>query len=514
MDQYEIIKGSHFKKIVGHGSLYFIASIITKALHAVLLPIYTHWLEPTEYAVYSNLFAISALVVIFTSLYMDNAYGRFFFEAQNNTKVLRRMFSTIFLFMLGWSLVVITVIFFIIRNPIVQTFKVPVVPYVLLVCAIPVLWQFNILASAHYRAQHKSMYVTGAKYLWFVTCATVALVLLLGFRLKAQALLWGILAGEIASLVFYYTRLWNEELVGADFSPRFLKEALVYSLGLLPLTAASWLSTYSDRLLITWFGGMAASGIYSVAFQIGRLINMLVLSVFMVYGPMIFAMLKEDAKKNVPRIEQFQSFYFHAIIGMAFIISIFSPELFQLLVDEKYHSGISLVPVIAFAFALGGIRKLYATLIYYHKMTLLISLGGILQALLNFGLNILLIPHFAGKAAAWSKLFSMLFVAVYFWLLSRKYEPLRIDWRAMRATLFILLVCLGVLGLCVYVLSLGFWTLLAAKIGIILLAFGLTWKSRFGDELRRVLSKRKDQKDFAGEELQHPYESISETDEG
>ena len=220
---------------------------------------------------------------------------------------------------------------------------------------------------------------------------------------------------------------------------------------------------------------------------------MLVLSLFMVYGPMIFAMLKEDARKNIARIEQFQSFYLHVLVGIAFFISIFSNEIYQLLVDDKFHGGIGLVPVIAFAFVFGGIRKLYATLIYYHKLTLLISLGGIVQVLVSFGLNVLLIPEFGGQAAAWAKLVSMFAVAAYFYILSRKYEPLRLDWAALRITMSILVICLGGLGFCVYILQLGFWPLLVAKIGLVTLALALTWYSRFGEELRRVLFKRKAQ---------------------
>ena len=487
MSKWSIIQGSHFKKIVGHGSLYFIASVVTKGIYVILLPIYTHWLKPSEYAIFSNLFAVAALAGVFTSLYLDNAYARFYFDAENDAVKLRQIFSTIFLFMLGWGLVACVTIFFIIRAPIVRTYDVPVVPYVLLVCTIPLLKQFNILASVNYRVQHKSVYVTGASYLWCGASTTVSLVLLLVFGLKAQALLWGIVAGEVASLLFYYVRLVGDGLIGGVFSPRLLKEVLFYSLGLLPLTAASWLSGYSDRLLITWFGELADSGVYSVAFDVGRIINVMVLSIFMVYGPMIFAMLKEGREKNIWRIEVFQSFYFHLLLGCAFFLSLFTPELFGFLVDEKYHVGTSLVPIIAFAFVFAGVRKLYATPIYYHKLTLLISVGGIMQALVNFGINYMLIPFYGGKAAAWSKLVCMMMVALYFYALCRKYEPIRIDKSALGISVSILGGCLALFLLAAYVLCLSFWPLLAIKILILGFAIVCTWLSRFGKAMHLII---------------------------
>ncbi len=514
METSDIIKGSHLKKIVRHGSLYMISSFLVKSANAFLLPVYTRYLEPAEYAVFSNLMAIGAIAAIFISLYLDSAYARLFFDAEHDRRQLRSLFSTIFLFFLSWGVLAAVAAFFIIRHRTSRLLDVPWYPYILLACIIPLVTQMNSLANVHFRSQHKSGTITGARLAGFAVGAAVSIILLVWGRLGAQSLLWGVLARACVIWLWYYGVLIREGLIGWDFSFKFLREGLTYSLALLPMGALGWLSGSFDKLLITWFGSMADSGIYSVAFEVGRIMNIFVLSLFMVYSPMIYAMLKEDAKKHIARIEQFQSFYFHVLIGMAFLVSIFTREVFQLLVEERYHGGISLVPVIAFAFAIGGIRKLYATLIYYHKLTLLISLGGIMHTMLSFGLNVVFIPRFGGKAAAWSKLFSMIFVAVYFWLLSRKYEPLRLDRRALGTTLSILAVCLGALAVCVYVLRLAFWPLLAAKFAIVALAVVLTWRSCFGDELRRVLSRRKERAASYTEQPEEPRESVPETGEG
>jgi O-antigen/teichoic acid export membrane protein len=513
MDQSKIIKGSHLKSIVRHGSLYMISSFLVKSANAFLLPVYTRYLEPAEYAVFSNLMAIGAIAAIFISLYLDSAYARLFFDVEHDRRQLRSLFSTIFLFFLSWGVLAAVAAFFIIRHRTSRLLDVPWYPYILLTCIIPLVMQMNSLARVHFRSQHKSGTVAGAGLAGFAVGAAVSIILLVWGRLGAQSLLWGVLARACVIWLWYYGVLIREGLIGWDFSFKFLREGLTFSLALLPMGTLGWLSGSFDKLLITWFGSMADSGIYSVAFEVGRIMNIFVLSLFMVYGPMIFAMLKEDAKKHIARIEQFQSFYFHAIVGLGFFISIFSPELFQFFVDEKYHGGIVLVPVIAFGFVFGGIRKLYATLIYYHKLTLLISIGTIMASLLRFGLNIVLIPYFAGKAAAWTSLGAAIFLAGYFYLLSRKYEPLRLDRRATTATLSILAVCLMLVGLCTYVLHLSFWPLLSAKIAIAVLAIVLTWFSQFGRELRRVLSRYRDRKSLGIEEPQEPYDLIPKTEE-
>jgi O-antigen/teichoic acid export membrane protein len=228
---------------------------------------------------------------------------------------------------------------------------------------------------------------------------------------------------------------------------------------------------------------------------------------------MIYAMLKEGTARNVARIEQFQAFYFHTLLGLAIFVSVFSPEIFALLVDAEYHQGIGIVPVIAFAFVFGGVRKLYATLVYYHKWTLLISIGGITQALLSLGMNVVLIPRFGGIAAAWSKLVSMAIVAAYFWVISRRCQPLRIDWSAVGVTLLTAAACLGVLGVAAYVLQLSFWPLAGVKVAVALLAIAITWYSRFGSELRKTLFPSKRAAPAEEAPADKSYDSISEDEE-
>jgi O-antigen/teichoic acid export membrane protein len=451
-------------------------------------------MEPEQYAVFSNLFAIANLAGVFTSLYMDNAYARFYFDAEGDKVKQRRMFSTIFIFMTAWGLLSSVAIYFIIQRPVALKYEVPAMPYVFLVCIIALLRQFNIFFSVNYRVEHKSFYVTGAGYLWCGTSTAVSLLLLLVFKLGPLALLWGVFAGEVTSYLYYYVRLLKEKIIIFEFSVGFIREALVYSLGLLPLTVSSWLSGYSDRLLITWFGDLADSGVYSVAFEIGRVINVVVISIFMVYGPMMLAMLKEGRGKHINRIEVFQSFLFHFLLCMAFFLSLFTPELFKIFVGPKYHVGIPLVPVIAFSFVFAGVRRLFVTPIYYHKLTLLISLGGILQAGVNFGMNVILIPYYGGQAAAWSKLVCMFAVGLYFYILCRKYEPIQIDIRSLIVTVSMLCAGLGVFLICVYIFKLGVWPLFFVKVLIFVFALLCTWYSRFGKAMRLLVEHVRDRK--------------------
>jgi O-antigen/teichoic acid export membrane protein len=458
----------------------------------LLLPIYTRELDPHQYGIFKSLISAGLIVSILVSFQLDFAYPRFFVDYDGDRNSLKTLFSSILWFGTFWGALACIASYFALRRWAVDSLGAKLWPHLAVACAIPYIAKLNLLAVAHFRSRHQSGIVTISSAAGFISGSVLSIVLLLKFDAGVSALLWGALVGPCVSAAWCYLILAREGLIGFVFSFKLLGETLRYSLGILPMAGAAWLAGQADAIFVAEWGTLTESGIYSVAFDIGRLINLIVMSIFMAYIPMIYKMLKEDPARNVARIEAFQAFLIHIMVGMALFLSLLAPEIFAFLVNkQEYHAGIALVPVIAFAFVIGGIRKLHATVMYYHKATLLISIGGILQAVIGVGLNYLLIPRYGPAAAAWAKLVGFAVAAVYVWCLTRKFQPLRFDLRALGITLATVAACLAVVGICQFVLRLSFWPLLAAKIIVMLLALWWTWRSRFGDRMRTVLVRRK-----------------------
>jgi len=487
-----IIAGSHLKKLARHGSLYMVANVLVSGGSALLLPIYTRELDPDQYAIFKNLISAGLVMAILVSLHMDYAYTRFFVDYDAKPGELKRLFSTMLWFGVLWGGSVCIASYVLLRGWAVHSLGASAWPHLAIACTIPLASKLNVLAAAHFRAYHRSGIVTISSAAGFLSGAAVSIVLLLQFDMGVSALLWGALIGPCVSIVWGYYHLAQDGLIGWVFSFKLLRETLGYSLGVLPMAAAAWLAGQADAIFVAEFDDMTGSGVYSVAFDIGRLINLLVMSIFMAYTPMIFRMLKEDPAKNIVRIEQFQAFLIHVMVGMALFLSLFAPELFELLVRKReYHAGVAIVPYIAFAFVLGGVRKLHSALMYYEKATLLISIGGILQAAIGVGMNVLLIPRYGPVAAAWAKMASLGIGAFYVWCLTRRYRPLHFNGASLGVTLATVAACLAPIWFCKYVLDVSFWPMLGAKMVVLILALVWTWRSRFGDQMRTVVMRRK-----------------------
>ena len=240
-----------------------------------------------------------------------------------------------------------------------------------------------------------------------------------------------LLCGTSASVLISTWVLWQEGLLRFKFSLPMLKESLLFSIPLVPSIASSWIAGLSDRVILSWYGSLAETGIYSVGYGIGKGLSLFTESVFMVYGPMIYAMLKKDTDIARIRIERFVPYFFMFMLWVFMASSLFAEELVTVMTTGDYVSAVSVVPVILFARFLGSQYKAFVNILSYERKTLVISSGAILMAIVNLGANLIFVPLFGKMAAAWATAAS---VGIYtLWMIgwSQKSFYMKLDYRRM-----------------------------------------------------------------------------------
>ena len=200
----EIHHGNQFIKILRHGSWYFAASVLTKLAALVLVPIYTNYLTPTEYGILGTLDAVSRLLPLFISLYLDASFIRFYYvERRIGAERVRTLYSTQFWFVAVWGsgiCVLGLLLAPIAIQPLVDT---PFLPYMPLVFAAPLFTQLGIMGSQVMRADLHAREVSVINLGSFVAMASVSLTLLIGFGYGVESLLWGLAAGPFLSFLVF-----------------------------------------------------------------------------------------------------------------------------------------------------------------------------------------------------------------------------------------------------------------------------------------------------------------------
>src|SRR5207249_1710635 len=92
------------------------------------------------------------------------------------------------------------------------------------------------------------------------------------------------------------------------------------------------------------------------------------------------------------------------LLVLAVGLSVLSPEVVLILAGPQYGAATQVLPVIAFASVFQGLYTLLVTVVFLMKRTARLALLTISSAILNIGLNLVLIPRIGIMGAAWSTL--------------------------------------------------------------------------------------------------------------
>jgi O-antigen/teichoic acid export membrane protein len=237
--------------------------------------------------------------------------------------------------------------------------------------------------------------------------------------------------------IYYFLRF---DLLGWMFDRKMLAVSLAFSVPLMPNLLGGWINGLSDRIIITAVINTSETGIYSIARQISMVYYVFIQACSLVYTPMIFAMMKKDESEGLQRLSNYVPNYAILMLFFAFVLSLFSREVVLLMTEQQYHSGFVLIPVLVMASFWGAMYQPFVPLLSYKKLTLIISSGAIVQALLNLALNIIFIPKYGKMAAAWTTQFAVLtyFLWMFYW--SQRHYPVRLPYgRLLRAAVIVAL---------------------------------------------------------------------------
>lgn len=110
----------------------------------------------------------------------------------------------------------------------------------------------------------------------------------------------------------------------------------------------------TDRLFISNMVGLAATGIYTVGYQIGSIINVLATSFNNAYVPWLYEKLKENNKGTKVKIVKFTYIYFIIISIMAIGLGVLAPYALRGFLGKSFEGSSIYVVWIAMGYAFQG----------------------------------------------------------------------------------------------------------------------------------------------------------------
>lgn len=194
---------------------------------------------------------------------------------------------------------------------------------------------------------------------------------------------------------------------------RTLKPTLWFSLSLVPVAIASFMSNSADRIVVRGDLGPVAVARYGVAVNIGGFAIIIVGMLQFTWLPRLFAI--EDREERRELLGAARDALCRLIAAGGLAIASASSVILWLWVPQSFSPGrLVLVTAIVTATAVPAAESsIYVQTLILNDRPRAVAVGSALAALLNLGLNLLVVPHWGLDGSAVVSLGSMMFYALY-----------------------------------------------------------------------------------------------------
>lgn len=419
---------SVIKRLLSHSAVYWVGTLITKMIGFFLIPLYTRYLQPSDYGILEMLVLTIDIISLLIGLQLTNAIAKFYDRAEGDTNK-NKVVSTaiILLLIIGGSVFSSLILFsdevsdFVFGNTLhSQLFQITFIS-----AFFGIILQGPLLLL---RIQDKS-----SQFVIIVlsqVLLTVGLTIYFVVVLKLGVL--GIVTASaiVTTIVCVYLLIITLTKVGFRFSYHNAREMIAYSAPLIPAVIGMFVLNFSDRFFLNAYSTLDELGIYALAYKFGFLLSPLLIQPFgLVWGPKMFEICRHEDSHNILK-KIFHGYVFLAITAF-FVLSLFINEVLLIMTTPQYYIAANLVPIIALAYALNAINRLVMTPFYTESKTHYIGAINSSAAVICIFLNFILIKRFGGLGAAIATLLSFFIILIMNAYFSTKVSTIRWPWASL-----------------------------------------------------------------------------------
>lgn len=391
---------NRYKELGKNTVLLTIGSFSSKLLTFVLTPLYTTYMTTSDYGLVDLISTTVYLIMPFLTLSASEGILRFTLDKKNDKK---QIFSISF-----WILVIGFVILSLATaaapdNIIFENHHLYFLLYYITYAFLIVLQQFVKGLN------HITTYTIAGITTTAITCI-LNMILLTVFNMGANGYLISIIASNIFTIAFLCIKekLWKYILPIGNINKDIFKSMMFYCIPLIPNSLSWWVSNSSDKYILSYFWGIAFTGVYAVAYKIPSIIS--VVSNILTSAWQISAV---DGFESEDFPSFFSSLYkrYSAVYSIICSLIITVIKWLAVLLFAKDFFGawkyaLILVFAAIFQSKSGFIGVIYTT----ARKTTSIFLTTLLGAGSNVLMNFIFIPKFGAAGAAIATLLSYVIV--------------------------------------------------------------------------------------------------------
>ncbi|HEX4824870.1 MAG TPA: oligosaccharide flippase family protein [Candidatus Polarisedimenticolaceae bacterium] len=415
---------SIFKEAVGHSVIYGLGILLNRFVGFLMVPVYTHYLKPSEYGTIDMVVLTADLLATFFSMQMSGAILRFYYDKESNNDVSKVMGSGFVLsaaassalLAVGWLLSPALAIVLLGGSESAGYFRI-----VFLTTAASGIVEAALI---RYRAAKQP-----ARFVaWTLVSTTLGLSLNIYLVVFRHLGIYGVLySGVITqSIMAVMLTVVTWRSTGFGYDKALARRMFGYAFPLAFNGLGSFALQFGDRYVLRIFSGLTEIGIYGLAYKLALGLGSMLTGPFSTYWATKGFELHEDGEYG-PVKDVFR--YFMVVWCCAGTsLALFAVDIVKLIAAPEYARAGGMVPVLLLGMFCLAISQFVVQVLLNVKRTGLIARNRIIAAVTNVAANFALIPFLGGHGAAIATALTYLLSAVLNLVDSNRFVRVGYEW--------------------------------------------------------------------------------------
>lgn len=393
-------------KALKSGIWYIAANFLTAASAFLTTPIFTRILTQEEYGMYNNFTSWQSILAILFTFNVQASLISARYDYEDNLD--QYIFSAIG--MSTVSVLIWTVILNLFSDWSQSFFSLNMTYLNLMITHILFMKVFEMFQTQQrYFFKYKLQVILSV--LSTLLSLGLSLVLVMTMEDKLSGRIIGSVLPSIVIGVFIFIVFWVK---GKRICFGYWKYTLKICLPYIPHLLSMTILNSTDRIMITKICGAADNALYSLAYTCGSIITILINSINTAFSPWLAEKIHENDTKS---IRNFSKYYITIFVCIAVGVMMVAPEVLYILGGKEYITAIYVMPPVAMGCVCQFLYTMMVNVEQIKGKTLGMAFASMAAALLNYVLNLILIPKFGYIAAAYTTLAGFLFLlGLHMWL--------------------------------------------------------------------------------------------------
>ena len=415
-------------------AIYGTGQVLLRMVSLLLLPLYTSYLTPTDYGISSILGVMIYFLAPIFQLGISSAMGIVYFAREERTEraaTIWTAFATLaasaaLLAVAGWALsdrLAVTLF-----SASQSEYDLSYLVTLTLVTAAMSIATHPLLARLQFEERAKTFVAItlGSSAL----SIALSVVFIVGLRRGVAGFIEAAAIAQTVTLVVAMV----VSLRGLPFKVRrtIARELLVLGMPLIPGILAVYVMLQGNKVLLQVGAGLGELGIYTLGFNIGLLMTLLVSGFTNAWFPFFSSFMQEQDQAR-PLFARVLTYYVLGAGTVSLLFFIGAQPVIRLATQPAFWGAyVSVGPSAAAQFLIGVHSILLAGMYFAKEVRFMVVIQGAAAAV-SVVLNLLLIPPWgvAGAAVALVLGFGVMIVLQHWWNVARLHFQIPYEWRRL-----------------------------------------------------------------------------------